>query len=358
MWSLVEQVILGNRWVRILGVAFAMHIIAFIDRNNIAMAIPTMRTTLGLSAASIGFASGSLYFTYLIMQVPAGRLAETWSAKKVILISALLWGAVSLSTAFVTTGTELIVNRMLMGLVEGGETITLIVLVRNWFSRSERARALMVILVSVPLSSVISNVVSGYILKSYSWEWMFVIEAVPALLWAGVWQFAIADHPREAAWLARGVKASLEARLREEVLAVPAMPGHWTRVMWQPVVVLLALSNFFFLTGNLGVVLWLPSVLQETGLPIERVGVLSSLTYVAGAVTMVLCSFSSDRFGDRKWHIFGLCAAAAAFLLVASGLETSAVAWIDRSVSPSSTDCFMGALPCFGRSRPKSCPRA
>jgi MFS family permease len=98
-----QYVGLRNRWVRILGVACIMHIVAFIDRNNIAMAIPSMGESLGLSAASIGFASGSLYLTYIVLQVPAGRLAETWSAKNVILISAILWGFISLSTAFVRT---------------------------------------------------------------------------------------------------------------------------------------------------------------------------------------------------------------------------------------------------------------
>ena len=319
--------LLQNRWIRILGVAFVMHILAFIDRNNIAMAIPAMRSSLGLSAASIGFASGSLYLTYIIMQVPAGRLAETWSAKKLILISAILWGFASLSTAFVRTGSGLLMNRLFMGLVEGAETVTLIILVRSWFTRAERARALSVILISLPLASVTSSLISGFILERLGWQWMFVIEAVPTLIWAGVWQVAICDRPEQAAWLPRVVQSNLVARLREEEREIKPLPGHWTRAMLHPAVVLLAINNLLFLTGNLGVVLWLPSVLKETGMSITKVGTLTAMTYVAGAVMMVLCSASSDYFQERKWHVIGLNLLAGIFLLLVPKSGHAAVFW-------------------------------
>jgi MFS family permease len=319
--------ILHNRWIRILGVAFVMHILAYIDRNNIAMAIPELRTSLGLSAASIGFASGALYFTYVIMQIPGGRLAETWSAKKLILTSAILWGAVSLSTAFVRTGDELLINRLLMGLVEGAETITLIVLVRNWFTKSERARALTVILISVPLASVVSSLISGFILERFGWQWMFVIEAVPCFLWAAVWQFAVCDRPEQAAWLPDFKRRNLVAELRAESLAATPLPGHWIRALWHPAVLLLALNNLFFLTGNLGVMLWLPSVLKESGLSISRVGMLSSLTYVFGAMMMVLLSFTSDRLQERKWHVIGASLLAGAFLFMVPQPAPATVFW-------------------------------
>lgn len=316
-----------NRWFRILGVAFVMHILAYIDRNNIAMAIPAMRETLGLSASSIGFAGGSLYITYIIMQVPAGRLAETWSAKKIILISAVLWAFISLSTAFVTTGFELLINRLLMGLVEGGETITLILLVRHWFARGERARAMSAILVSLPLASVTSNLISGFILEHLGWQWMFVIEALPVFVWAVVWQFAICDRPEDASWLPASEKRALVASLRAEEQGVKPLPGHWTRVMAQPRVLLLAACHFFFLTGNLGVVLWLPSVMKEAGFSITEVGVWSALTYAIGALMMVLCSVSSDYFGDRKWHTVILSVGACVALLLVPQSGASLALW-------------------------------
>ncbi|HEY4169576.1 MAG TPA: MFS transporter, partial [Reyranella sp.] len=109
-----------NRWVRILGVAFVMYVLSFIDRTNIAMAIPAMRSELGLGAQAIGFATGMFFWGYIILQIPAGWLASVWSAKWVILGLMLFWSVVSFSTAFVKTENELIANRFILGLFEGG----------------------------------------------------------------------------------------------------------------------------------------------------------------------------------------------------------------------------------------------
>jgi MFS family permease len=292
-----------NRWIRILGVAFFMHIIAFMDRNNIAMAIPAMRAQLGLSASAIGFTSGALFFSYMVMQVPAGRLAATWSAKRIILISGILWGLASLSTAFVHTAGELLLNRLVMGLVEGGETVTVLVLIRFWFTRPERARATSLFLLSLPLASVIANLISGFILEYLSWQWMFIVEAIPALLWAIVWQIAITDRPAQAQWLAEDEKEWLTAQLAEEERNVVPITGHWTRAMWNPGVLLLTLCHLFALIGALGVVLWLPSVLKATGMSIGAVGIYSAATYGVGMLMMIVTSATSDHFLERKWHV-------------------------------------------------------
>lgn len=303
-----------NRWIRILGVAFVMHVIDFLDRNNVAMAIPAMRGDLKLSASSIGFATGSLFFTYIIMQIPAGRLAAVWSARKIIFLSSIAWGIASLSTAFVTNGTELLINRLFLGLVEGCETVTMIYLIRQWFSREERARALTCLNLSLPMASVFANLVSGFLLQSYGWQAMFVIEAIPAFLWAIVWWFCIDDLPAHSTWVLPADRAILAGRLHEEERVVTAISGHWTRALLNPALIIFTVCNILFLTGNLGVVLWLPSVLKEGGLSISAVGSLSALTYFVGALGMIAASISSDHFQERKWHIIVLCLLGGAFL--------------------------------------------
>lgn len=306
-----------NRWIRVLGVAFIMHIIAFMDRNNIAMAIPAMRAQLGLSASSIGFTSGALFFSYIVMQVPAGRLAAVWSAKRIILISSLLWGLASFSTAFVHTETELLINRLVMGLVEGGETVTVLVLIRFWFTKAERARASSLFLLSLPLASVIANLISGFILQYASWQWMFIGEAIPAFIWAIVWQLAITDRPAQAQWLAQDEKDWLAAQLAEEERRIVPVTGHWTRVMLHPGVLLMMTCHLFSLIGNLGVVLWLPSVLKETGMSISAVGIFSAVTYAVGMLMMIITSTTSDRLLERKWHVVVLTILPGIFMFLA-----------------------------------------
>jgi sugar phosphate permease len=306
-----------NRWVRILGVAFVMYVLSFIDRTNIAMAIPAMRSELGLSASAIGFATGMFFWGYIILQIPAGRLAAVWSAKWVILCLLLFWSVVSFSTAFVHTENELIANRFILGLFEGGVLTCTIVLIRKWFTRAERARANTMFLISIPLSSVIANPISGLVLAHFGWQMMFVVEALPGLLWALVWIWAITERPQDARWLDRSERERLVAALAAEEAATPPLQGHWLKTLWHPAVLLLALYNFAALMAEWGVNFWLPTVLKETGLSIVAVGFLSAVPYAAGALMMILVAVSSDRLQERKWHMMAATALSGVFLLLA-----------------------------------------
>ena len=127
-----------------------------------------------------------------------------------------------------------------IGLAEGGSSTVILVLIGRWFSRAERARAVMIFMISLPLSSVVANPISGALLGVVGWRLMFVMEAIPAFLWAFVWLWAVRDDPREAAWLPDGEQRALHATIAGEKTAfVPT--GHWGRVMLHPFVVLLAL---------------------------------------------------------------------------------------------------------------------
>jgi len=303
--------------MRILGVAFVMYVLSFIDRTNIAMAIPAMRQDLSLGAAAIGFATSMFFWGYIILQIPAGRLAGVWSAKRVIMGQLVLWCGVALSTAFVTTEMELIANRFALGIAEGGVLTCTIVLIRAWFTRAERARANTLFLLSLAVAPVIANPLSGFILEHSTWRMMFVVEAAPAVLWGFVWWWAIADHPNEVTWLDPVEKARLIATLEEEAREAGPVRGHWLATLWHPAVLILALYNFLALMAEWGVNFWLPTVLKETGLPIGAVGLLAALPYALGIVLMIVVARSSDRRRERKWHMIAATACSGLFLLCA-----------------------------------------
>jgi MFS family permease len=254
-----------------------MYVLSYIDRTNIAMAIPFLRDELGISASSIGFATGMFFWGYIILQIPVGRIAAVWSAKWAILGLLVLWSIVSLSTAFVRTETELVVNRFVLGVFEGGVLTSMIVLIRKWFTRAERARANTLFLISIPIASVIANPISGLILAYSDWRTMFVVEALPGLVWALVWIWAIAEGPASAKWLDAAEKARILRSLEAERGETQAVAGHWIKIIWHPFVVLLALYNFAALMAEWGVNFWLPTVLKEAGLSIITVGFLSAL---------------------------------------------------------------------------------
>jgi sugar phosphate permease len=306
-----------NRWLRILGVAFVMYVLSFIDRTNIAMAIPALRSELGMSSSAIGFATGMFFWGYIILQIPAGRLAAVWSAKWVIVGLLVMWSIVSLTTAFVRTENQLIANRFILGLFEGGVLTCTIVLIRKWFTRAERARANTVFLLSIPIAQVIANPISGLVLQHFAWQMMFIVEALPGLVWALVWIWAITEEPKDAAWLDPQEKARLIAALKAEEAGTAPVQGHWITTLWHPAVLMLALYNFAALMAEWGVTFWLPTVLKETGLSIVAVGFLAALPPAVGAVMMVLVAMNSDRVQERKWHMICCTALSGVFLLLA-----------------------------------------
>jgi sugar phosphate permease len=293
-------------------------VLSYIDRVNIAMATPAIRGELGLSPAAIGFAGGFFSWGYIVLQIPAGRLAGVWSAKRVIAIQLVLWSAVGLSTALVHTDTELILNRFALGLAEGGVLTCTIVLIRAWFTKAARARANTLFLMSLAIGPAIANPVSGLVLHFVGWRAMFVIEALPALLWGAVWWWAVEDHPRDAHWLEPAERDRLVAALDDEHSQIELTRGHWLSTLWHPAVLLLALYNFAALSAEYGVNFWLPTVLKDTGESILAVGFLSAIPYAVGVAAMLLVAWSSDRSGERKWHMIIATAGSGLFLIIAS----------------------------------------
>jgi MFS family permease len=193
----VKLPIYRDRWWRILGVAFVMYVLSFIDRTNIAMAVPAMRAELHLSGVAIGQATSMFFWGYIVLQIPAGRLAGVWSAKRVIFLQLLAWACISITTGFVRTETQLWINRFALGLAEGGVLTSTIVLIRAWFTKAERARANTVFLLSLAIGPMIANPVSGFVLSVSDWRTMFLLEALPGLAWGAIWLWAIADTRRK-----------------------------------------------------------------------------------------------------------------------------------------------------------------
>jgi MFS family permease len=308
-----------NRWIRIQGVALVMFVMSQIDRSNIALAFPAMRADLGLSATAIGFATGVFFWGYLLLQIPVGRLASVWSAKRTLMILGVGWAVISATTALVETETQLVVNRFLLGIAEGGTLPSFVVLMRAWFTREERARANLV-LMGTPVAIAIGNPLCGFAVGALGWHMMFLVTAIPALLWCAVWWWAIDDDPRTTNWMPPAEKAALIATLDAEALDAPVSQRHWLRVIWNPAVLLLSTYNLLGLTALWGLSYWLPTLLMEAGHTIGMAGLLSAIPYVASVAMALLLSHSSDRWQERKWHMLVPTFLAGVFMLLSAGV--------------------------------------
>jgi MFS family permease len=247
----------------------------------------------------------------------------------------LFWSGVSLTTAFIHTEGELILNRFILGVSEGGVLTCTLVLIRAWFTRAERARANTLFLLSLAVAPLVAGPISGLILSLSDWRWMFILEAAPALVWAIVWVVAISDDPRTAPWLPTEERGALIPILDAENNSIVALPGHWLATLWHPAVLLLALYNFLALMAEWGVNFWLPSVLKETGLSIGIVGLLAAIPYALGVVAMIVVAASSDRLQERKWHMIvmtGASGLAMMMLLFPAGNQFATICLLSLAI--------------------------
>src|SRR6267143_210099 len=208
------------RWVRILPGTVLIYVIAYMDRMNISLAMAGgINRDLHLSMTRSGLAAGVFFIGYMLLQVPAGHIAEHLSAKKYVLWSILAMGTVSLLTGFVQNGAQLIGMRFLLGVAEGGIYPALLIVVSRWFPSKEIGRANAVFLASLPLSTVLTNPISGWLVSKYDWRWMFFLEGGLSILLVLLWLPMISDRPRQAKWISLAEKNYLEETLEAERLA-------------------------------------------------------------------------------------------------------------------------------------------
>lgn len=294
--------VLRNRWIRIQFVTLVFFIVAQIDKANIAVAFPGIRHDLGLTPTALGFAVGMFAWGYLVLQIPVGRLTSAWSAKYTLLILGIAWSLATASTALVQNETQLIINRFVLGLSEGGILPGCVVVIRAWFTPKERGRANLVLLGTI-IAAAIGNAACGWLVELFGWRTMLVATAVLSLCWCGVWWLAIDDDPRKVTWLDPETKRTLVAELDAAAQQEPVSHGHWFKEMWHTSVLILCFYNFLGLTAFWGLTFWLPTLLVEGGRSIGRAGLLAAIPYVLAIVIASLISWSSDHFLERRWHL-------------------------------------------------------
>ncbi len=307
----------AQRWRHIIPVAFIMYTIAFVDRTNISLALPSMSHDLHMNPAQAGSAAGIFFWGYLLLQIPGGYLAEHWSAKRFVGILLVLWGLAAVVCGLVRTWQELVVMRFVLGVAEGGVWPATLVLLAHWFPRSERARANAYWMLCLPAAVVVSSPVSGWILGHWGWRVMLISEGILPFIWLLIWMTMIDDRPHEARWISDGERKYLEETLHGECSELePARPARYLETLLRPQVLLLVLVYFLLVCGNYGFLFWLPSALHsEKHLSDFAVGILFAIPFVVTGIGMVVLSRHSDRKRERRGHVAASLLWAGVFLL-------------------------------------------
>jgi MFS family permease len=302
------------RWTRIIPIAFVMYTIAFIDRTNISLALPRISHDLHLDPQQAGTVAGIFYWGYLALQIPGGHLAKWWSPKKFISVLLVAWAIFAVGCGFARTYHELLLLRLLLGVAESGVFPATLILLSHWFSRGERARANALWFVCLPGAVILSAPFSGWMLDHWGWRTMLIAEGALPLAWLAVWLALIQDHPEGAKWLPQKEREELAATLRKESIELEGSGTvPYLRSLFRPQVLVLSAVYFCFVSGQMGLLFWLPSAMGKfKGLSSLSTGILYTLPFVVGAASLIVVGRHSDKAHERRHHaaaamLFGGC---------------------------------------------------
>lgn len=334
---------------RLVPFLMACYFIAYLDRVNIAFAGPSMMQSLGLTAAAFGGVAGIFFIAYFFFEIPSNLALNRFGARIWISRIMLTWGIISGAQAFVADEFSFYIVRFLLGVAEAGFFPGIIFYMTLWFPASYRARVVGLFMFAVPVSTVIGSPMSGYLLNLHGalglegWQWIFLLEALPALVMAAAVFFYLTNTPSEARWLNVEEKSWLRDRLDAERENREAhFKKGWLPSVFNMRVIALGLVYMAINIPQYGLSFFLPQIIKEFGVSDVKAGFIATLPYLVGGLGMITWSLHSDRTGERIWHcvipfiamIVGLSSAAVADGLQLKMLALCVAAWGFFSILP------------------------
>jgi ACS family tartrate transporter-like MFS transporter len=338
----------SSRLVPFLIVCF---FVAYLDRVNVSFAALTMNRDLGFSASTFGFGAGIFFLAYFLFEVPSNLLLERVGARKWIARIMFSWGLISGAMAFVSGVTSFYVLRVLLGIAEAGFFPGIIFYLTLWFPAVYRARIVGYFMAAVPLSTVIGAPISGLLLEldglmgMKGWQWLFILEAAPALILSVIVFFYLTDQPADATWLEPEERAWLVARLEQERRQRELVRRYnVTQALLNPKVLALSVVYFGAVATNYGLSFFLPQIVKEFGVSNLQAGFVAALPYVAGLVSIVLWGRRSDRKLERRFHLAFPLFVASAGIAISTMLNDPTMKMVALSVAGFG---IFGCLPVF-----------
>jgi ACS family tartrate transporter-like MFS transporter len=320
----LETSVLSRLTWRLVPFLFLLYIVAYLDRINVGFAALQMQEQLGFTDRVYGLGAAMFFAGYFVFQVPSNLVLHRVGARRWIALLMIVWGAISSSMISVRSAHGFYVLRFLLGAAEAGFFPGMILYLKTWFPEAARARAVALFMTAGPLSGVVGGPISGILLSLplghglSGWQWLFLIEGLPAVILGFVVFFSLTDQPKDALWLSDEQRSWLLTTLESEKppqlamqkfdpLSLLASGGIW----------LLVLVYFGLNTCSYGISLWLPKFLQSASHESNLfIGWISALPYLAAALAMVLVGQHSDRTGERRWHVaISACVGAVALLI-------------------------------------------
>ncbi|MBT2699875.1 MFS transporter [Bacillus sp. ISL-40] len=301
----MKQTIAKQRWLRLIPIAFITYSLAYLDRANYGFgAASGLAEDLHITAGTSSLLGSLFFLGYFFFQVPGAAFAEKKSAKVLIFWSLIAWGLLASFTGMITNIKLLFVIRFALGVVESAVMPSMLVLLSNWFTKAERSRANTFLILGNPATVLWMSIVSGYLVNSVGWRWMFIAEGLPAVIWAFIWWKVVNDKPRDAKWLTEQEKNDFEQQLAKEQEGIKPVKNYGEAFKSKPVI-LLSAQYFLWSIGVYGFVMWLPSIIKAApNMDIVKTGWLSSVPYILAIILMLVASYFSDKTLNRNAFVW------------------------------------------------------
>jgi ACS family tartrate transporter-like MFS transporter len=306
----VATITLRKVTLRLIPFLFLLYIVAWLDRVNVGFAALQMNSNLGFSSAAFGFGSGVFFLGYCLCEVPSNLILHRVGARRWIARIMMSWGAISIAMMFIRSTSAFYALRFLLGAAEAGFFPGVVYYLSHWYPEGQRARAIAAFMTAVPVSGVIGGPLSGALLSLSGvlglagWQWLFLVEGVPAILLGLIVLAYLTDRPETAHWLSSAEKDWLVSRLAAEHdsrgAAHSIVSALTNPTIWQlGIIFLLAAVGFY------GYSFWAPLVVKSlTGASDLGVGIVIGLISAVTIFVMLLNSIHSDRTDERPWHVF------------------------------------------------------
>lgn len=291
---------------RLLPFLLLCYTFAYLDRVNIGFAKLAMQSDLGISDAVYGLGAGIFFLGYVLFEIPSNLLLPRIGARKTISRIMVLWGLTSAGMMFVHDETTFYAMRFLLGVFEAGFAPGMIFYLTYWYGQRRMAGVMAVVMLAGPIGGAFGSPLSAWLMTGLSgahglagWQWMFVVEGLPCVLFGVLALKVLSDRPADAKWLTDDEKRLLAAELH----TTDAGHHSFGQVARDPRVYLLAFAYFTIICGIYAVSFWLPSIIKADGVTdTMQIGLYSMIPYVCAAIAMVVIGRRSDRRGERRFH--------------------------------------------------------
>jgi sugar phosphate permease len=296
-----------RRWIFLMPAVFVTYSLAYLGRSNFGFgAAAGLAASLNITESRAAFLGSVFFLGYFLFQVPAAAYATRRSATRLVFFALISWGVLSALTGMIREFWLLSLDRLLLGVAESLIFPSMLILLTNWFTRTERSRANAIFILGNPVTVTWMAAATGFLIKAIGWQMTFILEGIPSILWAFVWVLVVRDQPRDVSWLSKECTEQLASALELEQTALPQY-GNLSSALRVPSVILLCIQYFFWSFGVYGLVLWIPEMIRSgSSRGIETVGLLSAAPFLLAVILMLLVAYFSDRALNRKAFVWPL----------------------------------------------------